>query len=144
MCCVLSCFSGVQVFVTPWTIVPQTPLFIDSPGKNTGVGCSALLQGIFSTQKSNPHLFHLLHWRVGSLPLAPWAHNTALILQMRKQTLQSWTMYSRTHSDWGLEPGFQGKFYILYHSHFNQLWTSWNHRRTLNRYKIWTRYVASL
>ena len=26
----------------------------DSPGKNTGVGCHAHLQGIFSTKKSNP------------------------------------------------------------------------------------------
>ena len=26
----------------------------DSPGKNTGVGCHALLQGVFPTQGSNP------------------------------------------------------------------------------------------
>ena len=31
----------------------------DSPGKNTRVGCHFLLQGIFSTQKSNPSP---LHW----------------------------------------------------------------------------------
>ena len=31
----------------------------DSPGKNTGVGGHALLQGIFLTQGSNPHLLHL-------------------------------------------------------------------------------------
>ena len=30
----------------------------DSPGKNTGVSCHALLQGIFSTQGSNPGLLH--------------------------------------------------------------------------------------
>ena len=30
----------------------------DSPVKNTGVGCQALLQGIFLTQGSNPHLLH--------------------------------------------------------------------------------------
>ena len=30
----------------------------NSPGKNTGVGCRALLQGIFSTQGSNPGLLH--------------------------------------------------------------------------------------
>ena len=30
----------------------------DSPGKNTGVGCHALLQGIFSTQELNPGLSH--------------------------------------------------------------------------------------
>ena len=30
----------------------------DSPGKNTGVGCHALLQGILPTQGSNPDLPH--------------------------------------------------------------------------------------
>ena len=30
----------------------------DSPGQNTGVGCHALLQGIFPTQGSNPGLSH--------------------------------------------------------------------------------------
>ena len=33
------------------------------PGKNTGVGCHFLLQGIILTQESNPHLLHLLHCR---------------------------------------------------------------------------------
>ena len=30
----------------------------DSPDKNTGVGCPALLQGIFPAQRSNPGLLH--------------------------------------------------------------------------------------
>ena len=34
-----------------------------SPGRDTGVGCHFLLQGIFPTQGSNPHL---LHWQVDS------------------------------------------------------------------------------
>ena len=38
----------------------------DSPGKNTGVCCHFLFQGIFPTQESNPSL---LHWQVDSLPL---------------------------------------------------------------------------
>ena len=42
----------------------------DSPGKNTGVGCHALLQGIFLTQRSNPHLLHLLYWSLTSAVLA--------------------------------------------------------------------------
>ena len=41
------------------------------PGKNPGVGSHFLLQGIFLTQGSNPHLLSLLHWQGGSLPLAP-------------------------------------------------------------------------
>ena len=32
----------------------------DSPGKNTGVGCHALLQGIFPTQGLNPCLLWVL------------------------------------------------------------------------------------
>ena len=39
----------------------------DFPSKNTGVGCHFLLQGIFPTQGSNPHL---LHWQVDSLLLS--------------------------------------------------------------------------
>ena len=35
----------------------------NSPGKNPGVGCHSLLQGIFLTQRSNPRLFCLLHCR---------------------------------------------------------------------------------
>ena len=31
----------------------------DSPGKNTGVDCCALLQGIFPTQGLNPHFLNL-------------------------------------------------------------------------------------
>ena len=41
----------------------------DFPGKNIGVGCHFLLQGIFPTQGSNPHPLHLLHWQEYSLPL---------------------------------------------------------------------------
>ena len=43
----------------------------DFPGKNTGVGCHFLLQGIFQNQGSNPCLLCLLPQKVYSLPLAP-------------------------------------------------------------------------
>ena len=43
----------------------------DSPGKNTGLGCHVLLQGIFPTQGLGPCLLHLLYWQAGSLPLVP-------------------------------------------------------------------------
>ena len=42
----------------------------DSPGKNTGVGCPFLLQGIFPTGGLNPCLLHVLHWQADSLPLS--------------------------------------------------------------------------
>ena len=37
---------------------------MDFPGKNTGMGCHFLLQGIFPAQGSNPRLLHLL--QIGS------------------------------------------------------------------------------
>ena len=44
--------------MTPWTVARQAPLHGDSLGKNTGVSCHALLQGIFPTQELNPGLSH--------------------------------------------------------------------------------------
>ena len=43
--------SRVQLFATP--------------GKNDGMGCHFLFQGIFLTQGSNLHLLCLLHWQAG-------------------------------------------------------------------------------
>ena len=43
----LSHFSCVRLFMTPWTEAHQA---LDSPGKNAGVACHAFLQGIFPTQ----------------------------------------------------------------------------------------------
>ena len=45
-------------FLCPW----------DFPGKNTEAGCHFLIQRIFPTQRSNPHLLCLLHWQEDSLP----------------------------------------------------------------------------
>ena len=44
---------------------------LDYPGKNDGVDCHSLLQGIFPTQGLNSSLLCLLHRQAGSLPLAP-------------------------------------------------------------------------
>ena len=58
-------------FLCPW----------DFPGKNAGVGCHFLLQGIFLTQESIPHIMSLLHWQADSLPLhhlgRPWEKDAA-------------------------------------------------------------------
>ena len=45
---------------------PGSSVHRDSPDKNTGVGCHALLQGIFLTQGSKPGLLVPLNWQVGS------------------------------------------------------------------------------
>ena len=49
---------------------PGSSVHGDSPGKNTGVYCLALLWGIFPTQGSNPSLL-CPAWTDGSLPLVP-------------------------------------------------------------------------
>ena len=67
-CCHFSC---VQLFKILWTVAHQAPLFMDFPGKHTEVDFHFPFQGIFLTQGSNVHLLCLLHWQVGSLPLAP-------------------------------------------------------------------------
>ena len=59
----LSHFSCVRLFVILWTVSVRLLLPWDSAGKNTEVGCHALLQGIFPTQGSNPRLLWLLHCR---------------------------------------------------------------------------------
>ena len=68
---VLRCFSRVQLFATQWTVAHQAPRFMGFSRQDTGVGCRALLQGIFPILGSNPCLLCLLRWQLGSLPLAP-------------------------------------------------------------------------
>ena len=55
--CVCSVMSD---FATPWIVGLQAPFCPwDFQGKNTGMGCHFLLQGIILTQGSNPCL---LRW----------------------------------------------------------------------------------
>ena len=64
--------KSLQSCLTLWAHGLQPPgSSVHSPGKNTGVRCHALLQGIFPTQGSNLSLLHLLHWQAGFLPLTP-------------------------------------------------------------------------
>ena len=72
MCCMLS-RSVMSNSFQPHGLQPTKLLYPwDFPGWNTGAGCHFLLlipQGIFPTQRSNPHLPCLLYWQVFSLPL---------------------------------------------------------------------------
>ena len=63
--------ASVVPLCDPMDCSPPASSPWDFPGKNSGVSCHALLQGIFPTQGSNPCLFCLLLWQAGSLPLAP-------------------------------------------------------------------------
>ena len=73
--CMLSC-SVMSNSLQPHGLYPARLLCPwDSAGKNTEVGCPALLQGIFPTQGSNLGLLNLLDWQAGSSPLAPPKQN---------------------------------------------------------------------
>ena len=52
------CFWTVVLEKTFWESLGQQEDHGDSPGKNTGVGCHALLQGIFPTQGLNTGFLH--------------------------------------------------------------------------------------
>jgi len=67
MCACMLSHSVVSNSLQPHRLLPTSLLYPwDFPGKNTGVGCHFLLQGIFLTQGSNSHL---LHWQADSLLL---------------------------------------------------------------------------
>ena len=87
--------SYVQLFVTPWTVAHQSPLW-NPPGKKTGVGSHCLLQGIFWTQGSNPGLPHC-RWILyklshqGSSRILEWV---AYPFSSRSFWLRNWTRVS--------------------------------------------------
>ena len=75
----------------------------DFPGKNTGIGCHFLLQGIFLTQGLNSCL---LHWQAISLPLSnhrsPYKQESRGIYQCRDclsngTTMQIYSTVKRFH-----------------------------------------------
>ena len=84
--CVSVCvLSHVWLFVTPWTVVLQAPLSMGfSPGKNSGVDCHFLLQGVFPTQGWS---LHLLHWQADSLPLSHLGSPMLIIREKQIKTL---------------------------------------------------------
>ena len=57
-CCCLVPQSCLTLYDTVDCSLPDSFCPWDFPGKNTGVGCYFLLQGIFPTQGSNPCLLH--------------------------------------------------------------------------------------
>ena len=58
--------SHVWLFATLWNVASRLLYLWNFPGKNTGVSCYFLLQGIFLTQGLD---LCLLRWQVDSLPL---------------------------------------------------------------------------
>ena len=97
---------------------PGSSVHGNSPGKNTGVGCHALLQGIFPTQGSNPGLPHC-KWILyqlshkGSPRILEWV---AYPFSSRSCQPRNWTRVSR----------IEGRFFISWATREPQeYWSRW-------------------
>ena len=90
----------VRLFGTPDSVALQTPACLwDFSGKNTGVGCHFLLQGIFPTQGLNPCI---LHWQEDSLPLShpgspfsEWQALSNVFFELIRDILKGRTLHQR-------------------------------------------------
>ena len=103
---------------------------MNSPGKNTGVGCHFLFQGIFLTQESNPCLLmspalaggffttcatwevHPFYEQVPTqgkaqvtLESVPWSSHFVHISMFPGVNILSWTQYFFKAHTWTEEPG---------------------------------------
>ena len=124
-------FRHVQLLETPMDCKPPgSSVHGISPGKNTGVGCHALLQGIFPTQGLNPRLLRLPSaLQVNSLPLS---HQRSPVRQ-RLSPFRSFTLLSAP-----LQKGLWGYYLFVFrmwvaHGPFCVPW-----RHTLPSAGIWT------
>ena len=108
---------------------PGSSVHGDSPGKNTEVGCHALLQGIFPTQGSNPGLPHC-RWTLYHL-----SHQEILrILEWVAYPFSKGSSWSR---NWTRASCITGRFF-----------TSWATREapfSINQsFSLWFRFALSL
>ena len=71
--CVLSHFSPVWLFASPWTAAHQVPLSMGFSRQGYWRGLPCPLQGIFLTQVLNSHFLCLLHWRWIFTTSTTWA-----------------------------------------------------------------------
>ena len=67
---VLSGFSRVQLFVTPWTVVCQTPLSMGFSRQEYWSGFAMPSSSGSFWCSDQTRVSYLLHWQAGSLPLA--------------------------------------------------------------------------
>jgi len=132
VCCVCLAAQSCPTLCDPMGYSPpDSSLHGDSPGKNTGVGCHALLHGIFPTQGLNPHLLCVLHWLAGSLLLAPpgkpelclYSLSFSILFHNNSKVSRIWSSYLiagtitvkiRRHLDYKVEWLLLPKLYIFF------------------------------
>ena len=72
--CMLSHFSRVQLFATPWTVAHQAPLSRGFSRQEYWSGLPLPSPGNLLIQGLTLLLLCLLHWQAASLPLVPTMH----------------------------------------------------------------------
>ena len=115
--------------------LPGSSVHGDSPGKNTGMGCHTLLQGIFPTQGSNPVLLHrrqilyhlshqgspfsLLPWNKYFLPVKKWNSHLLSLLFFFYLTFMKPLFVTRV---W---VSFSRRLILYLHTCLERSWWSW-------------------
>ena len=95
--CMLSCFSHVRLFVT-WTVAHQAPLSVILQAR--------ILEWVaISSSRDLPDpgieprsLTSLLHWQVGSLPLAPPGKPVGYLAYLKFFFLSPIPLHTHTHT----------------------------------------------
>ena len=82
--------------MTPWTTACQALLCRNSLGKNTGVGCHALLQEIFPTQGLNPGFLHCKQTLIPETPEKP-LRCTKFRFRTRQSKMTAQRKFGMTH-----------------------------------------------
>ena len=85
----------------------------DSPGKNAGVGCHFLLQGIFLTQGLNPSL---LHWQADSLLLSHQGYPLVIYHDLKNLSVSPSNKINLYYAAW--------QFYNILNIYFFHDWKS--------------------
>ena len=96
--------------------------------KNTGVGCHILLQEIFLTQGSNPHLLYckwiLYHWATGNHD-APVSLNISVLLLLNHKS-SSKPQYNPQNLELNIYTMLLSHLQTLFgFHHLSQLWFPW-------------------
>ena len=112
-------------FLCPW----------DSPGKNTGVCCHALLQRISLTQGFNQHLLRLLHWQAATWSEMKVAQSCPTLCDPMDYTVYGQNTGVGSHFLLqGILPTQGSNPYLL---HCRQIFTSWATRRETHLGSSW-------
>ena len=86
--------NHVQLFVTSWTAAHQASLSMNSPGKNTGVDCHFLLEGIFLTFSLCFFLFEKEIWLLTMVLLPELGFATAATKALQLTTREKEVPFS--------------------------------------------------